>query len=155
MAWPFTSHASDSKMLRSLLIKLAMLAAAAALVLWIGWPTPGPTPEPEESAPDSLPQTGQKPPTSLPRPTELAPAAPSTVGRLDINRATIEELQHLPGIGEVLARRVVERRTAHGPFRTVEELREVKGIGARRLEQLRPLVVARTSTVSGKGQNGL
>ncbi len=151
MAWPFTSHASDSKMPRSLLIKLAMLAAAAALVLWIGWPTP----EPEESAPDSLPQTVQKPPTSLPRPTELAPAAPSTVGRLDINRATIEELQHLPGIGKVLARRVVERRTAHGPFRMVEELREVKGIGARRLEQLRPLVVARTSTVSGKGQNGL
>lgn len=146
-------------MLRSLLIKLAMLAAAAALVLWIGWPTQGPTPEPEESAPDSLPQTGQKPPTSLPRPTELAPAAPATpstkAARLDINRASVEELQHLPGIGEVLARRVVERRTAHGPFRTVEELREVKGIGARRLEQLRPLVVARTLTVSGKGQNGL
>lgn len=146
---------SDVTVIQSLLIKLAMLAAAAALVLWIGWPTQGPTPEPEESAPDSLPQTGQKPPTSLPRPTELAPATPATVARLDINHASVEELQHLPGIGEVLARRVVERRTVHGPFRTVEELREVKGIGARRLEQLRPLVVARTSTVSGKGQNGL
>ena len=145
-------------MIRSLLIKLAMLAAAAALVLWIGWPTQGPTPEPEESAPDSLPQTGQNPPTSLLRPTELAPAAPATpatVARLDINRATVEELQHLPGIGEVLARRVVERRTVHGPFRTVEELREVKGIGARRLEQLRLLVVAGTSSVSDKGHNGL
>ena len=67
----------------------------------------------------------------------------------------MEELTHLPGIGEVLARRVIERRTARGPFRSVDELREVTGIGDKRLEQLRPLVVAGSPTVPGKEHKGL
>ena len=147
-------------MIRSLLIKLAMLTATIALVLWIGWPTQGPDLEPDETAPDSSPQTSQ---TSTPghlsaqKPAPPAPVTPVTkrTSRLDINRATMEELQHLPGIGEVLARRVIERRTAHGPFRTVDELRNVTGIGDKRLERLRPLVVAGPPTVPGKGHEGL
>ncbi|MGH7236700.1 MAG: ComEA family DNA-binding protein [Nitrospiraceae bacterium] len=145
---------------RSLLIKLAMLTATVALVLWIGWPTQGPDLEPGETAPASSPQTSQTStpgPLSAHEPAPPALAAPATkrVSRLDINRATIEELQHLPGIGEVLARRVIERRTAHGPFRTVDELREVTGIGDKRLERLRPLVVAGPPAVAAKGHEGL
>lgn len=62
---------------------------------------------------------------------------------LDINRATAEELELLPGIGAVLARRIVEYRQQVGRFHSVEELRQVRGIGAKRLEQIRPLVIVR------------
>ncbi|MEZ4248964.1 MAG: helix-hairpin-helix domain-containing protein [Polyangiales bacterium] len=55
---------------------------------------------------------------------------------LDLNRATAEELELLPRIGPALAARVVEAR----PFDTVDDLRRVRGIGARTLERLRPLV---------------
>ena len=48
---------------------------------------------------------------------------------LDLNTATAEELTELPGIGEELARRIVEYRTENGPFETAEELMEVSGIG--------------------------
>ncbi|GBC92222.1 ComE operon protein 1 [bacterium HR15] len=62
---------------------------------------------------------------------------------LDINRATAEELEQLPGIGPVLAARIVEYRRAHGRFQSVDELLEVRGIGPKRLEQLRPYVIVR------------
>ncbi len=48
---------------------------------------------------------------------------------LNLNTATEEELAELPGIGEELARRIVEYRTEHGAFQTVEEVMEVSGIG--------------------------
>ena len=60
---------------------------------------------------------------------------------LDINSARIEELMALPGIGETLAQRMVEYRKSHGGFRSVDELRKVRGIGEKRMEQLRPLVM--------------
>jgi competence protein ComEA len=63
----------------------------------------------------------------------------------------VEDLQRLPGIGAVLARRVVEWRTAHGPFRTVEELNEVKGIGPKKLERIRPLVTVGPQAPGLKG----
>ncbi len=71
--------------------------------------------------------------------------APRTPPRfpLDINRATAEELERLPGIGPVLAARIVEYRRQHGQFQSVEELLEVRGIGPKRLEQIRPYVVVR------------
>lgn len=61
-------------------------------------------------------------------------------GRIDVNRAGASELDALPGIGPVLARRIVEYRRQHGPFRSVEELRAVRGLGPRLLERLRPRV---------------
>ena len=59
---------------------------------------------------------------------------------LDLNAATLDQLQNLPGLGPVLAQRIVDWRTAHGRFTNVDELQEVSGIGAQRLEDLRPLV---------------
>ncbi len=66
------------------------------------------------------------------------PGAPGTP--LDLNRATVEELDRLPGIGPVLARRIVEHRERQGAFHSIEELLGVPGIGARSLERLRPYV---------------
>ena len=62
---------------------------------------------------------------------------------LDLNRASPEELQRLPGIGPKLAQRIVEAR-AKAPFKSVDELRRVGGIGPKTLEKLRPLVTIKT-----------
>ena len=66
---------------------------------------------------------------------DAVPAPP-----LDLNRASVEELDRLPGIGPVLARRIVEHRTRLGAFRSTDELLGVPGIGVRSLERLRPYV---------------
>ena len=54
---------------------------------------------------------------------------PGVGSRVDLNTATASELDALPGIGPVLAQRIVDHRTRHGPFRAVEELDDVPGIG--------------------------
>jgi len=59
---------------------------------------------------------------------------------LNVNTATAEELERLPRIGPVLARRIIEYREAHGPFRRIEELEAVPGIGPKTLEELAPLI---------------
>ena len=62
---------------------------------------------------------------------------PKPVGRLiNINTASQAELEALPGIGPVIARRIVEGR----PYRSVEDLDRVKGIGKKRLEEIQPWV---------------
>ncbi len=63
----------------------------------------------------------------------------ATDSRLDINRATLDDLVALPGIGETLARRILERR----PYRSLDELDDVPGIGAERLNDLRRYLVVR------------
>ena len=57
---------------------------------------------------------------------------------VNINTASKKELDALPGIGEVLAQRIIDYRSANGPFSTVDELTKVKGIGAKTLEKLKP-----------------
>jgi competence protein ComEA len=70
-----------------------------------------------------------------------APVAPSQpVGPLDLNTATAEQLDALPGVGPVTAAAIVAWRTANGRFASVDQLSEVDGIGPARLERLRPLV---------------
>ncbi|WP_371874716.1 helix-hairpin-helix domain-containing protein [Streptomyces fulvorobeus] len=64
-----------------------------------------------------------------------APAAP-----VSLSTATVEQLETLPGVGPVLAQHIVDYRTQHGGYRSVDELREVDGIGDRRFEDLQPLV---------------
>ena len=73
------------------------------------------------------------------------PADPVTSGAVatepvDLNTASIAELDALPGIGPATAQAIVDYREAHGPFRSVDELLDVRGIGDAKLVQLRPLV---------------
>jgi competence protein ComEA len=65
-------------------------------------------------------------------------AAPATP--VSLNTATVEQLETLPGVGPVLAQHIIDYRTRHGGFRSVDELREVNGIGDRRFADLRNLV---------------
>lgn len=59
-------------------------------------------------------------------------------GKVNINTATAKQLQLLPGIGEVIAQRIVDYRTESGPFKSVDDLLNVSGIGDAKLEQLKP-----------------
>jgi competence protein ComEA len=100
----------------------------------------------------------REPPSPVRKPPAAPAGSPSAVkkvggqaGPIDINRATTEELQRLPGIGPKLSARIVETR-ALGLFQSVDELRRVPGIGAKTLEKLRPLVTVGNSVAKGPEQ---
>jgi len=57
-------------------------------------------------------------------------------GALDVNQASVEELVTLPGIGPTYAEQIVQYRTEHGAFQSVQELTEVKGIGDKTVEAI-------------------
>jgi competence protein ComEA len=61
-------------------------------------------------------------------------------GKVNLNTATLAQLDTLPGVGPVLAQRILDYRTGHGGFKSVNELRQVDGIGDARFEQLKDLV---------------
>ncbi len=76
--------------------------------------------------------------SQVPTETQATQAATETTGPLlvNINTATAEEFEKLPGIGPVLAKTIVEYRTAHGPFASLSELTKVDGIGPERLNKI-------------------
>ncbi len=71
-----------------------------------------------------------------------AGAAAVVAAKIDINSATVEELQSLKGIGPKKAEAIRQHIAENGPFASVDALTEVKGIGAKTLEKLRPHIVA-------------
>ncbi len=91
-------------------------------------PYPGEMPSPSVSA-----QSGQ-----------TAGIHAGTSGLVDLNTADSRELESLPGIGPVMAGRIIAHREANGPFASIDDMENVPGIGPKTLESLRPLV-----TVSG------
>lgn len=72
-------------------------------------------------------------------PAENRSDAPSGV-LINLNTATLEELDQLPGIGPATAQKIIDYRQANGPFATVDDVENVSGIGPAKLEQIRPLV---------------
>lgn len=107
------------------------------------------TTPPVTSAPDQTEETAavQEAPKQTEAVTETqAPAAEteaasrSSSGLININTASAAQLMTLPGIGEVLAQRIVEYREANGPFQSVAALTNVKGIGEKRLAAIMNLV---------------
>lgn len=80
--------------------------------------------------------SGSGPPA--PPPGAALAAAPGGTGRLDVNTASAESLATLPGIGSVLAARIVADRAAHGPFASPADLQRVRGIGPRLASRLAP-----------------
>ncbi|WP_026405555.1 ComEA family DNA-binding protein [Actinomadura rifamycini] len=81
------------------------------------------------------------PPPGAPAPGAPAPGAPSPGGApVNLNTATVDQLDDLPGVGPVLAARIIEYRTRNGGFRSVDQLQDVNGIGASRFADLEPKV---------------
>src|SRR5262249_37480368 len=82
------------------------------------------------------------PPLPMPGASPAVPGAGSShvAAPVDVNTATLEELETLPGVGPVLGQNILDYRSANGPFTTVDQLADVSGIGDVRLAEIRPLV---------------
>jgi len=145
-------------MITSLLLKLGMLAMTIGVVFWVRWAPQSPTP--------GFPSAAEKQVVASPV-TQSAERERRTAGsssrnveglnidagaqtgllqtpihsRLDLNHASAGELEALPGIGAVLAQRVITFRESVGRFQKIEDLREVKGIGAKKFERLKSFVM--------------
>ena len=78
-------------------------------------------------------------------------------GRVDVNTASAEELKQLPGVGPKMSQSIIEARSKE-PFRSVEDLRRVRGIGVKTLERLRPHVTVQAEParpVTAAGDTGM
>lgn len=67
-------------------------------------------------------------------------------GKININTATVEELTMLSGIGDAYAQRIVEYREVNGPFTSIEQIKEVKGIGEKTFEKIKDQITIGTPT---------
>lgn len=79
-------------------------------------------------------------PTQQIRPTQSD--APLLDGKININTATLRELQLLPGVGEAIAQRIIDYREINNGFETIEDLMRVEGIGEKKFEQMKPYIKA-------------
>jgi competence protein ComEA len=113
---------------RSSIGVLGVITAALALAALAAQPRSAATPAGQGARPETR------------TPSSSALRALRDGARIDVNRARPADLELLPGVGPMLARRIVEQRDAHGPFVAAEDLLRVRGIGPRTLERLRPLL---------------
>lgn len=111
-------------------------------------PVPVPVPAPRAKASSTKPPVASM--AELPRAVtesgdQSSNASPEWLKKnpLNLNTATLEQLQVLPGVGPKMAERIIAFRAENGAFKVVDDLDEVKGIGEKRMEDLRPLVRVR------------
>ena len=91
-------------------------------------------------------EAGWRAPKSQDKPTPTAAAGNAPAGCkaiVNINTAGVDDLKTLPGIGDTLAQRIANYRSANGHFTTVDELDAVQGIGEKTIEKVKPCVVLR------------
>ena len=144
-------------MIKSLLLKLGMLSMTIGVVFWARWdpqpPVQGiPSATEKQVVASRATESGERASRSAgsssqnvrgPNMNAVAqtePFKPLIRSRLDLDRASVGELESLPGIGTVLAQRVIAFRESVGRFQKIEDLREVKGIGAKKYDRLKSLV---------------
>lgn len=73
-------------------------------------------------------------------PSQSSPVKVADIGPVNINRGSAEDFLHLPGIGPVLAERIIRYRREHGTFGSIRDIQNVKGIGEKRFAQLEPYI---------------
>ena len=150
-------------MWQSLLLKLGMFAATMGVVFWVGWTLPTSFDRARDLATESLegPKAeiaSENERTSTVSPSPVVPLSDqqstgaaskrSYKGLLDLNRATDQDFDALPGIGPRLAERIVEYRQSVGAFHSLDELRAVKGIGKKKFKRIRPLLTVAPDGIS-------
>lgn len=145
-------------MIKSLLLKLGMLAMTIGVMLGVRWAQQPSIPPASEkhivsTQANELEErrgrtAGSPGRTVQGLDTDAAARTVSSItsipSRLNLNRASADELASLPGIGTVLAQRVVAFRESVGGFQKIEDLREIKGIGAKKYDRLKSLVTVST-----------
>ncbi len=77
--------------------------------------------------------------------TSASTSATSSKPAINLNAATIDQLETLPGIGRKTAERILEYRTKNGGFKRIEDLMNVKGIGEKSFLKIKPLIIVRPS----------
>jgi len=75
-------------------------------------------------------------------PAEIGKKASKVIAeeKININTATVEQFQNLPGIGSSIAQEIINYRHEHGPFQKVEDIMQVKGIGEKKFEKIKDLI---------------
>jgi len=146
----------------SLLLKSGMLGLGIVVVLWAGWPRPQPAAFDHASAPILLSESStiQKASHALMLISAVSRSESSKFIKeegkeinlqaarvpllVDLNESSRMELNTLPGIGMVLADRIVSYRATHGGFRQIDDLVKVSGIGKKRFKKLEPFVTVQS-----------